>query len=88
VEAKGEATRELYGGFSDTLTLAFELALIPAMFAGLGLVLDRWLGTSPLFLIVWVALAATGLGAKMYYRYKARMEALEEGAPWRGGARG
>ena len=87
MDVKGEATRDLYGGFGDTLTVAFELALIPVMFAGLGLALDRWLGTSPLFLIIWVALAAAGLGAKMYYRYKARMEAIEAEAPWRRGAR-
>jgi hypothetical protein len=28
-------------------------------------------------------LAAAGLGAKMYYRYKLKMDELEAEAPWR-----
>jgi F0F1-type ATP synthase assembly protein I len=81
--ATTETTRELYNGFGDTLTVAFELALIPVIFAGLGLLLDNWLGTRPLFLVFWVVLAAAGLGAKMYYRYKLKMDELEAEAPWR-----
>jgi F0F1-type ATP synthase assembly protein I len=83
VDSKGQATRDLYNGFGDTLTVAFELALIPVLFAGAGILLDRWLGTSPLFLVALVVLAVVGLGAKMYYRYKAQMEKAEAGAPWR-----
>ena len=73
---------DLYNGFGDTLTLAFELALVPVIFAGIGHVLDRWLGTEPLLLIVWIVLAVVGLGAKMYYRYTAQMQAHEAEGPW------
>jgi F0F1-type ATP synthase assembly protein I len=73
---------DLYNGFGDTLTVAFELALVPVIFAGIGHLLDRWLGTAPLLLIVWIALAVTGLGAKMYYRYTAQMQAHEAEGPW------
>ena len=75
-------TRDIYNGFGDTLTLAMELALVPVLFAGLGHLLDRWLGTAPIFLVVLVMLSFVGLGAKMYYRYTAQMERHEAEGPW------
>jgi len=47
------------------------------VFLGLGWLVDRWVGTQPLFMIVFVVLAIVGLGAKIYGTYTARMEALE-----------
>jgi F0F1-type ATP synthase assembly protein I len=39
------ARRELNNGFGDALSRAFELAATPAIFGGIGWLLDRWLGT-------------------------------------------
>jgi hypothetical protein len=44
-----ELTRETHRGFGDALAQAFELALTPAIFGAAGWLLDRWLGTWPVF---------------------------------------
>ena len=41
--------RELKQGFGDAAAAAFELAVTPAIFGVLGWLLDRQLGTSPIF---------------------------------------
>ena len=48
------------------------------VFLGLGWLIDRWLGTQPVFMIVLVVLAIVGLGAKIYGTYTVRMKALEQ----------
>jgi F0F1-type ATP synthase assembly protein I len=48
--------RELTNGFGNALAKAFELALTPAIFGFLGWLLDRWLGTAPLFLVLFVVI--------------------------------
>lgn len=55
--------RELNNGFGDGLSRAFELVLTPMVVGGLGLLLDRWLGTVPLFTVVF---AFWGLGVTTY----------------------
>jgi F0F1-type ATP synthase assembly protein I len=47
------------------------------VFLGLGWLIDRWLGTQPVFMIAMVVLAIVGLGAKIYGTYTVRMKALE-----------
>ena len=81
-DQRATATRDLYNGFGNALSVAFELAMIPVLFAGGGHLVDRWAGTSPLFLILFVILAVVGLGVKEYYRYAARMAEHEKDAPW------
>ena len=57
----GEATedpgraerRALTNGFGDALAAAFEMVATPAVFGFLGWLLDRWLGTQPLFLLAF-----------------------------------
>lgn len=61
----------------DALGIAIEFAVIMVLFFGAGWLLDNWLGTLPLFMIVFTLLAAVGLFAKHKYRYDAKMEALE-----------
>jgi len=61
----------------DSLGLGIEVAVIVAMFFGLGFVLDRLLGTTPLFMIVMTLVGAVGLFAKFKYRYDDRMNELE-----------
>ena len=73
MQASGQ--REIYQGFGDTLALAFELALTPALFGGLGYLLDRWLGTLPGFTLGMFLLAVVGLFIRMWYGYDTRMRA-------------
>lgn len=75
--------RDLYNGFGDGLALAFELALTPAVFGGLGWLADRALGTTPLFTLVLLVFAFCGVGYMTWFRYEASMRAEEEQAVWR-----
>ena len=74
--------RELYQGFGDTLAVAFELAFTPVVVGLMGYGLDRWLGTLPVLMIVFVLMAIVGLSARMWYGYDARMRAHEANGPW------
>ena len=55
-----------------------DAAFTLALFLGLGVLLDRWLGTTPLFMIVLFLLVAVALFVGWKARYNARMEVLEE----------
>jgi F0F1-type ATP synthase assembly protein I len=74
--------RDLYNGFGDGLSRAFELAITPAVFAGLGWLVDRALGTTPLFMIVLLLFAVAGVGYMTWFRYEADMKAREAEAVW------
>lgn len=74
--------RELNNGFGEALSRAFELAATPAIFAGLGWLLDRWLGTSPLFLIILFLFAVAGVGYMTWFKYEAEMKEHEADAVW------
>lgn len=80
--------RELNRGFGDGLARAFELALTPAVFGGLGLLLDRATGTVPVFAIVFLLLAFVGMGIRMWYGYDHEMRRHEREATWRQGRHG
>jgi F0F1-type ATP synthase assembly protein I len=77
-----KARQQLYIGFGNTLTRAFELAVTPLLFGGAGYLLDRWLGILPVLTIIFTLLCLVGLGARMYYGYEADMQAQEANAPW------
>ena len=47
------------------------------LFFGIGFVLDRWLGTTPWFMIGMTMLAAVGFFLKFKYRYDLEMNRLE-----------
>lgn len=69
----------------DALGVAIEFAVIMALFFGIGWLLDNWLGTTPLFMIVFTLFASVGLFAKSKYRYDEKMDRLDaerrNGAP-------
>jgi F0F1-type ATP synthase assembly protein I len=69
--------RELNKGFGDTLNRSFEFVVVALMFLGAGWLVDRWLGTDPVFLVVFVIVGFIGQGARMWYRYDAEMRAHE-----------
>jgi F0F1-type ATP synthase assembly protein I len=75
--------RELNKGFAAATSRGFELVATVAIFTGLGWLLDHWLGTSPLFIIVFTVLAFVGNFARMWYSYDAAMTKLEADLPSR-----
>ena len=74
--------QDLFNGFGNGLSRAFELALTPAIFGGLGWLVDRWLGTTPLFMILLVLFAVSGVGYMSWHRYDAEMREKEQEAVW------
>jgi F0F1-type ATP synthase assembly protein I len=71
------AKRELNKGFGDALATAVEMAVTPAIFAFLGWRLDKWLGTTPLFLAALFVFTMGYVSWKQWVRYEARMRAEE-----------
>jgi F0F1-type ATP synthase assembly protein I len=71
------AKRELNTGFANALSRAFEFAATTAIFCGLGWLVDRWLGTAPVFLIVLTLASLVGQFLRFWYAYDAEMRAHE-----------
>ena len=69
--------RDLYNGFGDGLARAFEFAATPAIFGFFGWLIDRWAGTSPLFMILLGTLCLIGMFIRMWYEYDANMRQHE-----------
>ncbi|CAB4888698.1 unannotated protein [freshwater metagenome] len=62
---------------NDGIGRGMEFAILVLMFLGVGYVLDRWLDTKPVFMILFVVLGLVGQFASMWYGYEARMRELE-----------
>ncbi len=77
-DARLRERQALNNGAGDALSVAVELAVTPAIFAFLGWRLDRWLGTTPLFLLVLFVTVAVYEIWKLFGRYDARMRAEED----------
>jgi len=63
---------------ADNLGRGMDFALVTLVFLGLGYVLDRWLGTRPLFMIGLVVFAMVGQFVRMWFEYDAAMTQLED----------
>lgn len=61
----------------ETLGRGMDFALTMLVFLGIGALIDRWLGTWPAFAIGLMLFSVVGQFIKMYYDYKAAMEAHE-----------
>jgi F0F1-type ATP synthase assembly protein I len=61
----------------DTFGRGMDMALSLLLFFGIGFALDRWLGTTPWFMVGLTVLASVGFFVSFKYRYTARMEQLE-----------
>lgn len=61
----------------DTANRGIEAALAVVVLAGLGFLLDRWLGTTPLFSVAFAVVGAVGVFATLKYRYVDSMTRLE-----------
>lgn len=55
-----------------------ELALLVLVYLLIGIGLDAWLDTQPIFTITLVLFAVIGQFVKTYYVYNARMKQLEQ----------
>ena len=56
------------GGYARSLTLGITLIVIIGGLTVVGLLVDRWLGTLPLFLLAGLVL---GFAASLFYVYRA-----------------
>ena len=70
--------RELNRGFADAFTSSVEMALTPALFGGIGLLIDRALGTFPVFTLSFGLFALIGMFVRAWYTYDARMRVEEQ----------
>jgi F0F1-type ATP synthase assembly protein I len=70
--------RELNRGFTEALSSGFVFAAVTALFAGGGWLIDRWLGTMPVFMIVFTVVALVGHFARFWYAYDAQMRRHED----------
>lgn len=61
---------------------SYELVLSPVLFALLGYLIDHWLGTVPVFTVVFAVVALLGVTVKIYFSYKHDMEEHEANGPW------
>jgi len=74
--------QDLNNGFGNAMSRAFELAATPAVFGGFGWLLDRWVGTLPLFTLLLFVFAVVGMGYMTWFRYDQDMKAQEADAVW------
>jgi len=81
-EREQEERRQLNQGFGASLNNAFEIAVIPAVFAGFGWLVDSVVGTWPVFTTIFAILGLVGVFTKLYYGYSRKMLRLEEAGPW------
>lgn len=78
---KKSATTQSSGSPADShngIGRGMEFAVLVLIFFGIGYALDQWLGTKPVFMIIFVVLSIIGQFASLYYNYDERMKALEE----------
>jgi F0F1-type ATP synthase assembly protein I len=65
-------------GSSDSLGRGPEMAISVLVFTVIGLVVDKSIGTMPLFTIGLVVFSVAGNFARLYYTYGTHIEALAE----------
>ena len=73
-------------GAGDALSTAFEMIATPALFAFFGLLLDRGVGTTPLFTLLFMSIVLAYTTWKVFRRYEQRMQTFESKLPGRQGA--
>jgi hypothetical protein len=76
------ARQQLNRGYGDAMSRGIEVALVPVVCGGLGWLLDRAVGTEPVFAVLLGTLGIIGTGIKLWIGYDREMAAHEEGAVW------
>lgn len=77
VSQRREVSQQMYkqaGGW--------ELALSPVLLALIGYGLDRWFGIVPVLTVAFAVVGLVGAVTKLYFGYRAEMEAHEAAGPW------
>jgi hypothetical protein len=70
--------RDLYRGYGETLSRAFEFAATPAIFGVVGWFIDRKLGVTPLLTLVFSISVLVYMAWKLLHQYSLRMDAEAE----------
>jgi F0F1-type ATP synthase assembly protein I len=70
--------RQLNQAFGEALARAFEFSATIAIFCLIGFALDRWLDTTPLFMVTLFVVVLIGQTVRLWYAYGAAMRAHEE----------
>ena len=76
------AKQDLNKGFGTATSRGFEFAATPAVFAGLGWLVDRWLGTPFVFTIAFLTFGVVGMFVKVWIGYDADMKRHDVGKAW------
>ncbi len=76
------ARQKMNRGYADSTSRGIELALVPVVFGGMGWLVDRLAGTSPIFTLGFIVFGFVGIFIKMWLGYDAEMKKEEEGAVW------
>lgn len=74
-ENANNQARETASG--DALSMAFEMVATPALFAFFGYLLDRAVGTAPLFILVFSIVVLTYVVWRTFKTYERRMKKFE-----------
>lgn len=57
--------------------VGLDIAIVALVFVFLGWLIDRWLGTTPWFMVALSVLGLVGQGVRMYYVYEEKMRELD-----------
>lgn len=75
--------QDLNRGFNDALGRGIDLALTPVVFGGIGWLIDRVAGTSPIFTILVATIGVVGTVVKIKLGYDKEMAAFDDTAATR-----
>ena len=75
--------RALNRGFGESLSKAFDFALMLVLFGAIGWFIDSELGTTPVFICGLALIGFIGQFARMWYAYDAEMRKHEAALPRR-----
>ncbi len=72
-------------GYGDAMGRGLELALTLAVLSGIGWLIDRQVGTAPLFTAILSVVGFAGISVKLWIGYDLEMRRHDEGAVWNRG---
>lgn len=78
--------RAMNKGFGDGMSRAFEFVATPAVFGGIGYLVDTVAGTEPVLTVALAVFALVGMFVRMWYGYDAEMRQHESSARWARGS--
>lgn len=77
-----EDKQKLYNGFGESFSRAIEFVVTPVLFGLLGHLVDGWLGTGVLVMLVLGGFGLVGMFLRTWYAYDEAMRVEERNAPW------